>query len=149
MRHKQSQKIQLVLDLAARQLQTAKENVTETQSRLKEERERLAGLRGYYSEYSQQFAACNIVIRAQDIANQRFFLSQLAGAIQQQETQIAGIEVHLDDALGVWRERHLKHQSLADLVEKLHLSEAAELETKTQKILDDWYSQTSSRKVKR
>ena len=81
------------------------------------------------------------------IARERQFLCQINEAVEQQKKLVLQFEKVLEQKKQVWQTAHLKHRALADLIDRIAKDEDRALEKAEQKILDEWFAQSSSRQV--
>lgn len=147
MKIKRSARLGIVLELAEREERRATEQVHTWQARLHDEQQRLLELKSYYEEYEEIFRQRRGGIKAYDIARERQFLIELTNMQVRQRQQIALVEKGLEKKLELWRECHLKHQSLENLIARIQGEENAELDKVEQKLLDEWFARASLKRV--
>lgn len=141
-----AKRLGIVLDLAQRTEQKAAE-ASELARRLwQEDQNKFDELCQYYDDYEASFTHPSAFMRAQDIAQQRGFLSQLADAKKQQSLVVEKRFSIRQDKLQAWQKTRLKRKALQELIARLQADEAKVLSRQEAKMLDEWFNQTSLRR---
>jgi len=108
-----SQRLQVVIDLAEKAESEAARRFEAAKKMLAQEFSTLGEIEEYYSEYKNKFG---------------------------QRLQVDIAEKNLEAAREAWRQAHLKHKGLCNLVEQYRHEEWKLLEKIEQKNLDEWVS---------
>jgi flagellar FliJ protein len=137
-----SKRLNLVLDLAERKERKAAEAFELARRLWLEDQEKMADLQRYYSDYELAFTQPAARMRAQDIAQQRGFLTQLADALRQQQQVVDRRRNIADSKQTDWQSTRLKRRALDDLIVRLKADEQRALTRKEEKMLDEWFTQT-------
>src|SRR5690606_41663499 len=93
------------------------------------------------------FSRPAVRLRAQEIVQQRSFLQQLAEALRQQGQIVERRRLIADNKQMDWRTAHLKRRALQELIERVKADEQKVLTRKGQKMLDEWFAQSSQRRT--
>lgn len=137
----------MVLDIAERTENKAAEAFEMARRLWLEDQEKMADLQRYYQDYETAFTQPSIRLRAQDIAQQRGFLQQLAEAVRQQAQIVERRRAIADTKQVDWRTAHLKRRALQELVARARADEQRHLTRKEEKMLDEWFNQTAQRRA--
>src|SRR5690606_9788953 len=111
-----AKRLNMVLDIAERTENKAAEAFEMARRLWLEDQEKMADLQRYYQDYETAFTQPSIRLRAQDIAQQRGFLQQLAEAVRQQAQIVERRRAIADTKQVDWRTAHLKRRALQELV---------------------------------
>jgi len=135
-----SQRLQVVIDLAEKAESEAARRFEAAKKMLAQEFSTLGEIEEYYSEYKNKFGNQRTGVRAADLMSSREFLGRLSQARDGQRLQVDIAEKNLEAAREAWRQAHLKHKGLCNLVEQYRHEEWKLLEKIEQKNLDEWVS---------
>jgi flagellar FliJ protein len=142
-----AKRLNMVLDIAERAENKAAEAFEMARRLWLEDQEKMADLQRYYQDYEDAFTQPSTRLRAQDIAQQRGFLQQLAEAVRQQAQVVERRRTIADNKQVDWRTAHLKRRALQELVERVRVDEQRLLTRKEEKMLDEWFNQTAQRRA--
>lgn len=142
-----AKRLNLVLDIAERAENKAAEAFELARRMWQEDQEKMADLQRYYEDYEQTFSRPAVRLRAQEIVQQRSFLQQLAEALRQQGQIVERRRLIADNKQMDWRTAHLKRRALQELIERVKADEQKVLTRKEQKMLDEWFAQSSQRRT--
>lgn len=137
-----SKRLNLVLDLAGRKENKAAEAFEMARRLWAEDQEKMQDLQRYYSDYEHAFTQPAARMRAQDIVQQRGFLTQLAEALRQQQQVVDHRRSIADTKQSDWQSARLKRRALEELIGRLRADEQRALTRKEEKMLDEWFAQT-------
>jgi len=140
-----SKRIQLVIDLAQREQETAAEQFQQATGFCDMQRKKLNELKDYYAFYEQRSNSISTGIRATALIQSRAFLAQLHTAIDVQHQQLHLAEKKVLEARDLWHKHYLKLQSMQELQQRYQKEESSERDRREQKMLDDWVSQRAAR----
>lgn len=140
-------RLKMVLDIAESTENKAAEAFEMARRLWLDDQEKAAELQRYYQDYENAFTQPSIRLRAQDIAQQRGFLQQLAQAVQQQAQVVERRRTIADAKQANWRTAHLKRRALEELVARVRADEQRSLTRKEEKMLDEWFNQTAQRRT--
>lgn len=144
-----AKRLVIVLNLAERTEQQAAQ-ASELARRLwQEDQHKLEDLCQYYADYEASFAGSSACRRAEDIARQRGFLSQLSEAKQQQSAVVEKRLSICNTKQKLWQQARLKRKALQELIQRLEADEAKLLSRKEAKMLDEWFNQSKSHRHER
>lgn len=146
---RKSQRLQVVLELARRDEESAAKMFENLRSAYQTEVQKLEDLENYYQDYEAKFRSRTNGLRASDIANSRSLLQQIVMVQQGQKLQIQQAKNELDKGRLEWHKIHLKYEKLQELIRRYRIEETLEDDKKEQKMIDDWVSQTHSHSPKR
>jgi flagellar export protein FliJ len=138
-----SERMQLLLDMAARDQASAAEVLRKAQAhyqlqarRLDEILEQLAS----YESLPQQ------AVTPGQLIQRRAFVQQLGNLQTQQRQQLALALRELEAQKDAWQKTHLKHRALQEWVARCLLESDKAMGLAEQKMLDDWATQQAARK---
>ncbi len=140
---KRAERLEVVVDLAERQVQKASEIYNIAQQAWKSDEAKLEELRSYYGEYENAFNH-GAALRASDIARHRGFLQKLADAIVQQGDVVRHRFEVAESKKALWHKAHLKHGALRDLIQRMRADEERILSKREEKMLDEWFTQSAA-----
>lgn len=141
-----SKRMAVVVGMAKREEEQAAAVFGERQQQLAAEQERLRELEVYYGEYATKLEQQTSGLRAEDFQTARGFLQRLSDAQSQQRQHIEKIEAGVEVAKKAWHTMYLKKQNLDKLVDRYVKEEDDLAQKKEQKMIDEWVSQSLSRK---
>jgi flagellar FliJ protein len=142
-----SKRLNMVLDIAERAENKAAEAFEMARRLWQEDQGKMADLQRYYQDYETSFTQPAQRLRAQDIAQQRNFLHQLAEAVRQQAQIVERRKSIADNKQHDWRTAHLKRRALQELIARVRADEQRVLSRKEEKMLDEWFNQTAQRRA--
>lgn len=142
-----SKRLNMVLEIAERAENKAAEAFEMARRLWHDDQEKMADLQRYYQDYETAFTQPSMRMRAQDIAQQRSFLQQLAEAVRQQQQIVERRKSIADAKQRDWRIAHLKRRALQELVARVRADEQRVLSRKEEKMLDEWFNQTAQRRA--
>lgn len=140
-------RLNMVLDIAERAENKAAEAFEMARRLWLEDQEKMVDLQRYYQDYENAFTQPTMRLRAQDIAQQRGFLQQLAEAVRQQAQVVERRRTIADTKQVDWRTAHLKRRALQELIQRVRADEQRLLTRKEEKMLDEWFNQTAQRRA--
>ena len=112
-----SDRLKIVLDLAARKEQSAMEVLAQKRRYRDEQQSQLTNLKQYHTQYLADIKQdVNHVQNAVSLQANLHFLSQIDAAINQQEGVIHIAEQELSKAMQEWTILHQKRKGMADLI---------------------------------
>ena len=141
---KRSQRLNTILLLANEAERQAAEAYQLVNKVLLEEVQKYQDLCDYYTEYEAFFNRSHSLVNACDISRQRSFLIQLTDAKLQQNQVIFQRRTLVESKKIIWQKAHLKRLAMADLIQRIKADEDRALSKKEEKMLDEWYLQSSS-----
>ena len=146
---RRSQRLQVVLDLEQRREQAALEEFQAAQEALRQQQARLHELERYHSEYQQQMReATRGTMAVRHLQAGQEFISQLASAIAQQQTQMARYEQRVEQAREEWRQAWERREGMARYIGTCRESERREDDRLEQKALDEAANQRFARAMR-
>ncbi len=144
-----SKRLQIVLDLAEQAEHDAAEAFEMARKLKIQDEQKLYELNQFYEDYEMDFRRPQPFLRAEEMQRQRGFLVQLCEARDQQQQILEHRTKVLESKQTLWQTAHLKRKALNDLIERLKLDEARELDKKEEKMLDEWFAQTAQQRIER
>lgn len=142
-------RLQLVLDMVKKQEQAAAEALDQARQLKSADEQKLEELTHYYEDYESACRQPAPFIRAEDMQRQRGFLVRLSEACAQQIQVVERRCVLCDGKREEWRQIHLKRKAMQELIEQFKRDEARELSKKEEKMLDEWFNQSSHLRSRR
>lgn len=142
-----AKRLNMVLDIAERAENKAAEAFEMARRLWLEDQEKMVDLQRYYQDYENAFTQPTMRMRAQDIAQQRGFLQQLAEAVRQQAQVVERRRAIADSKQTDWQTAHVKRRALQELVARVRADEQRMLTRKEEKMLDEWFNQTAQRRA--
>lgn len=136
-------RLQIVLELADTAESKAANAYEMANKLLREDEGKLEELCSYYDDYESLFAGSPAQMRVDDIARQRGFLIQLTEAKKQQYQVIEQRKKIAETKQAAWQKTYIKRRALSDLIDRLKADEEKSLSKKEEKMLDEWFTQTS------
>jgi flagellar FliJ protein len=121
---KKSERLKIVLDLAARKEQAALEFLSKRKRYRDEQLSQLSNLKHYHAQYLDDMKnKVNQVHNALSLQANLQFLSQIDQAILQQEGVLAIAEREYAQALKSWTQLHQKRKGMGDLIDNFKQQE--------------------------
>ncbi len=102
-----------------------------------DETAKLTELNQYYGEYAAQIDSHRLGLNAQTIIGYRQFLQQLRQSVDIQQVRVRQAEVVCDKFLVNWQQLYHRHSSIKELIDRLKVSENADLEKQLQREMDE------------
>ena len=121
---KKSERLKIVLELAARKEKTAIDELAKKRRYRDEQLAQLENLKQYHSQYLDDIK--KTTSQVQDVVSLQanlHFLTQVDSAIQQQEGVLRIAENEFSAAMNNWLALHQKRKGMADLIEKYKAEE--------------------------
>ena len=138
-----SKRMEPVKHLADEREREAGSEVALARRTLEDAERQLKQLREYRAEYlSRMNNGASDGVRLQ---NYHAFLGRLAGAIEQQEQQVAVLLGKLERATDAWRERRIEAASIGRAVDKIAVGERRAADQRAQREADERAMQRASR----
>lgn len=135
---RRSKRLQVVLELAKRKEDEALKAMQSSQNNLNQQNEKLQELIRYQQEYQQALRdAFSTGATAANCATYQHFLSQVGGAIEQQQLVVTLAEEQLDKARKHWQSLYEKQKGMGGLIDRFRDEEDLEIEKKEQKMIDE------------
>ena len=135
---RRSKRLQVVLELAKRKEDEALKAMQSSQNNLNQQNEKLQELIRYQEEYQQALRdAFSTGATAANCATYQHFLSQVGGAIEQQQLVVTLAEEQLDKARKHWQSLYEKQKGMGGLIDRFRDEEDLEIEKKEQKMIDE------------
>ncbi len=135
---RRSKRLQVVLELAKRNEDAALKVMQSSQNNLNQQHEKMQELVRYQQEYQQALRdAFSSGATAANCATYQHFLSQVGGAIEQQQLVVTLAEEQLDKARKHWQSLYEKQKGMGGLIDRFRDEEDLDLEKKEQKMIDE------------
>lgn len=135
---RRSKRLQVVLELAKRKEDEALKAMQSSQNNLNQQNEKLQELIRYQQEYQQALRdAFSTGATAANCATYQHFLSQVGGAIEQQQLVVTLAEEQLNKARKHWQSLYEKQKGMGGLIDRFRDEEDLEIEKKEQKMIDE------------
>tara|TARA_B100000446_G_C10445955_1_gene303396 strand:- start:1 stop:441 length:441 start_codon:yes stop_codon:yes gene_type:complete len=132
-----SDRLKVVLDLAARKEQSAMEVLAQKRRYRDEQQLQLTNLKQYHTQYLADIKQdANQVQNAVSLQANLHFLSQIDAAINQQEGVIHIAEQELAKAMQEWTILHQKRKGMADLIAEYKKQETSFADKKEQQQIE-------------
>lgn len=142
-------RLQMVIELVEKQEQQAAEVLEQARQQKVADEQKLEELHHYYEDYENSFRQPSPMLRAEQMQQQRGFLVRLAEACTQQSQIVQRRVTEHATQKKAWMQIHLKRKAMQDLIEQFKRDEAKELSKKEEKMLDEWFNQTSQTRQRR
>lgn len=135
--NKKSDRLKIVLDLADRKEKAAMEELSKKRHYRDEQLAQLENLKGYHSQYLEDIKTnTNQVQNALSLQTNLQFLTQVDGAIQQQEHVLKIAEKEFSRASQNWMALHQKRKGMSDLIDNYKNIEMQEADKKEQQQIE-------------
>ena len=135
---RRSKRLQVVLDLAKRKEDEALKAMQASQGNLKQQQDKLQELVQYQQEYQQALRnAFSTGATAANCATYQHFLTQVGGAIEQQQLVVTLAEEQLNKVRLHWQSLYEKQKGMGGLIDRFRDEEDQALEKKEQKMIDE------------
>ena len=135
---KRIMRLTVVFELAKTEEDKAARRFELAMAKRSAEQQKLDELSSYYAEYEQNLQPGTTPMRAQSLASDRRFLSNLSQAISAQQAQIDIAQRYVDTAKSAWLKAQLKRSNLQSFVDRRKREVQLEEEKREQKRIDDW-----------
>lgn len=137
MAKRRSERLKVVLKVAEHHEREAAGYLAQYQQQLAAERLQLGQLEEYRGSYLREYGDTSVVHTAADMTRYSDFIRRLVGAIDEQVRKVESAREQCEKVQQYWQQRRHKRKSLESLIERLSLTESAELDRKLQKELDE------------
>ncbi len=134
---KKSERVNLVIQMAAEQENAAAQALQHAQQEELAARQRLMDLKAYYAEYDKRFQSQTQALRGADLAHARGFLANLSDACRAQTLLVAQCERKVEEARQQWQQAHLKTDNLERYQSRCRDDEQRVEDRREQKLLDE------------
>ncbi|WP_250657655.1 flagellar export protein FliJ [Alkalimarinus coralli] len=135
---RRSKRLQVVLELAKRKEDEALKAMQTAQSSLNQQRAKLQELIQYQQEYQQALRdAFSTGATAENCATYQHFLSQVGGAIEQQQKAVTLAEEQFSKARLHWQSLYEKQKGMDGLIDRFRDEEDREIDKKEQQMIDE------------
>ena len=145
MANSRAQRIRVVLTLAQRQEDAAAQRLSQFLEQLAAEQQQLAQLQEYAAQYQRDYANRRSGVHAHELINYSGFVQRLGQLCLEQQQKLARMQQTLLQLQVQWRSCHQKRQSIEDLIARFEREDAALLDKRLQKELDELTTQQFSR----
>ncbi len=135
---RRSKRLQVVLALAQRKEEDALKAMQSAQNTLTQQNQKLQELVQYQQEYQQALReAYQNGATAASCSTYQHFLSQVGGAIEQQQQITLLAEQQLMKSRQHWQTLHEKQRGMGDLIDRFREEEDKALDKREQKMIDE------------
>ncbi|MCP5160343.1 MAG: flagellar export protein FliJ [Hahellaceae bacterium] len=135
---KRSQRLQIVLQLAARKEDEALQKLKQVQKELAAQEQRQSDLIDYQQSYMNNVRSNTTGANlAKMLTSYQQFLGQLQKAIEQQALVVDNARRQVQHYRDIWLALHHKHKGMGDFIERCKVQEEAEQEKKLQQQMDE------------
>ena len=132
-----SKRMETVLKLVGDQEKQAALRLNQSRSSVENAESQLVELIEYEKEYLQAINSNRRPDNVQSMLNDRAFVGNLAQAKEVQHSRINQLKQDEQRSLEAWTLAHRKRKQIENLIENLKQGEAADVERKLQKLLDE------------
>lgn len=139
-------RLQPVLNMAAKAEDTAAEVFNKARAQHAQEDQKLSDLNSYCTDYQQNLAQTGVRQSVAEVVRARGFLQQLLQAREQQTHVVMQFGKLAETKKQAWHKAHLKHRALKDLLARLRADEQRALTRTEEKMLDEWVTASFARK---
>lgn len=141
MAESRSKRMQIVLMLAERHEQAAAQRLDSYREQINAEQQQLQQLEEYAAHYLDTYGSFKTGLHAQDLISYSSFIQRLGDAKKEQQTKVERMMQTLDQLQKDWQGKHLRRESIQNLIARLQHEENEVLEKRLQKELDDLSAQ--------
>ena len=141
---KRSERLKVVLELAARKEKSARDLLSRAQQALQAEQARYGQLEAYMQDYQQKIRGEGAQLHVALYANYQNFMHQLNVAMEQQQKKLVFMKNQVDAYTKAWRVAHEKTRGMESHIDQCKHEELLLEGKQEQKMLDE-FSQLSSR----
>ena len=136
---KRAARLAPVVDMASKAERDAATQLGRCQQQLLAAQQKLAELERYRNDYQQQWISQGQKgVSGQWLINYQRFLSQLEGAVEQQNRSVAFHENNVGKAREIWQEKYARLEGLRKLVERYREEARLAADKYEQKQLDEF-----------
>lgn len=132
-----AQRMQIVLDLALKDEDTAAKNLSKCRDQIKQEEEQLMQLRSYSDQYLQEQGAKKTVVSPDQLINCSGFIQRLNHLCVEQQQKITRLEGLAANALKAWQMAYQKRKSIEELIARFIREDALADDKRQQKEMDE------------
>jgi flagellar protein FliJ len=144
---KRSERLQIVLRMAAQKVEVAQKELGKAQQRLESEKAKVLQLQQFQLEYQNTLRAqAGQKISAAQYQSLNLFITRLGTAITEQQRQVAFVQVHVDRAREKWLQLYHKHKSMGDFIDRCRAEELVLDDKRLQRLMDEAAQQALQRK---
>lgn len=137
--NRRAERLAPVVDMALKAEREAARQLGQMQGQLQQAQRKLAELERYRFDYQQQWITNGQQgVSGQWLINYQRFLSQLEGAVEQQNRSVAFHEGNVGKARGIWQEKYARLEGLRKLVERYREEARMAADKYEQKQLDEF-----------
>jgi flagellar FliJ protein len=137
--NRRAERLAPVVDMALKAEREAARQLGQMQGQLQQAQRKLAELERYRYDYQQQWITNGQQgVSGQWLINYQRFLSQLEGAVEQQNRSVAFHETNVGKARVIWQEKYARLEGLRKLVERYREEARLAADKYEQKQLDEF-----------
>lgn len=137
--NRRAERLAPVVDMALKAEREAARQLGQMQGQLQQAQRKLAELERYRFDYQQQWISNGQQgVSGQWLINYQRFLSQLEGAVEQQNRSVAFHETNVGKARVIWQEKYARLEGLRKLVERYREEARLAADKYEQKQLDEF-----------
>ncbi|MDN6857467.1 flagellar export protein FliJ [Pseudomonas sp. CAN2814] len=137
--NRRAERLAPVVDMALKAEREAARQLGQLQGQLQQAQRKLAELERYRYDYQQQWITNGQQgVSGQWLINYQRFLSQLEGAVEQQNRSVAFHETNVGKARVIWQEKYARLEGLRKLVERYREEARLAADKYEQKQLDEF-----------
>lgn len=137
--NRRAERLAPVVDMALKAEREAARQLGQMQGQLQQAQRKLAELERYRFDYQQQWISNGQQgVSGQWLINYQRFLSQLEGAVEQQNRSVAFHEANVGKARVIWQEKYARLEGLRKLVERYREEARLAADKYEQKQLDEF-----------
>lgn len=137
--NRRAERLAPVVDMALKAEREAARQLGQMQGQLQQAQRKLAELERYRFDYQQQWITNGQQgVSGQWLINYQRFLSQLEGAVEQQNRSVAFHENNVGKARVIWQEKYARLEGLRKLVERYREEARLAADKYEQKQLDEF-----------
>lgn len=137
--NRRAERLAPVVDMALKAEREAARQLGQMQGQLQQAQRKLAELERYRFDYQQQWITNGQQgVSGQWLINYQRFLSQLEGAVEQQNRSVAFHENNVGKAREIWQEKYARLEGLRKLVERYREEARLAADKYEQKQLDEF-----------
>ncbi len=135
---KRSRRLQIVLDLIAREEDQERQLLGQLRSQLQASDAKIDQLVAYQRQYQEDLRSTSASVKSvRHIQTFHVFISRLGTAIEQQQQQSLLLKQKLDVQTGKWQTVYQKKKNMEEYIERCKNEEQVEEDRKEQRQLDD------------
>ena len=147
MAESRAKRMQIVLTLADRRMQSAGQQVQDWRAQVTAEQEQLQQLEEYTAQYLQVYSTRKTGLYAQEMITYSDFIRRLDHARSEQLAKLQRVRQQYELSLEQWRVSHRRRDAIAEMIGRLQKEDNDVLEQRLQKELDELAAQQFQRKI--